>query len=67
LPQRCARRAAAVNETDEILGAHATAIAEELPVIDRRFLRRLKHVDKLSRHQKRILLATIDAFLAKVS
>jgi len=52
---------------DEILGAHATAAAEDLPIIDRRFLRRLKHVDKLSRHQKRILLATIDAFLAKVS
>ena len=44
-----------------------TAAAEEFPVVDRRFLRRLKHVDKLSRHQQRILLATIDAFLAKVS
>jgi hypothetical protein len=30
-------------------------------------LRRLKHVDKLSRHQKRLLLGTIDAFLSKVS
>ena len=52
---------------DEILGAHASPAAEEFPVIDRRFLRRLRHVDKLSRHQKRILLATIGAFLAKVS
>lgn len=52
---------------DEILGAHATTAADALPVVDRRFLRRLKHVDKLSRHQQRILLATIDAFLAKVS
>jgi transcriptional regulator with XRE-family HTH domain len=52
---------------DDILGAHATAAAEEFPVIDRRFLRRLKHVDKLSRHQKRLLLGTIDAFLSKVS
>ena len=52
---------------DEILGAHATAAAEAFPVIDRRFLRRLKHVDKLSRHQKRLLLGTIDAFLSKVS
>lgn len=52
---------------DEILATETTAGAEELPVVDRRFLRRLKHVDKLSRHQQRILLATIDAFLAKVS
>lgn len=52
---------------DAILGAEATATAEEFPVIDRRFLRRLKHVDKLSRHQKRLLLGTIDAFLSKVS
>jgi transcriptional regulator with XRE-family HTH domain len=52
---------------DEILGTDATAAAEEFPVIDRRFLRRLKHVDKLSRHQKRLLLGTIDAFLSKVS
>lgn len=52
---------------DEILGAHASAAAEEFPVIDRRFLRRLKHVDKLSRHQQRLLLGTIDAFLSKVS
>jgi len=52
---------------DEILGAHAAAAGEEFPVIDRRFLRRLKHVDKLSRHQKRLLLGTIDAFLSKVS
>lgn len=52
---------------DEILGTEATTAAEEFPVIDRRFVRRLKHVDKLSRHQQRILLATIDAFLAKVS
>jgi transcriptional regulator with XRE-family HTH domain len=56
--------------SDEILAAPKappTAAAEEFPVVDRRFLRRLKHVDKLSAHQKRILLATIDAFLAKVS
>ena len=52
---------------DEILGAHATAAADDLPVLDRRFLRRLKRVDKLSRHQQRLLLGTIDAFLSKVS
>jgi transcriptional regulator with XRE-family HTH domain len=53
--------------SDEILATQGTAAGEELPVVDRRFVRRLKHVDKLSAHQKRILLATIDAFLAKVS
>jgi hypothetical protein len=53
--------------SDEILAAQPTAAAEEPLVVDRRFLRRLKDVDKLSPHQKRILLATIDAFLAKVS
>jgi transcriptional regulator with XRE-family HTH domain len=53
--------------SDEILATQGTAAAEDLPVVDRRFVRRLKHVDKLSAHQKRILLATIDAFLAKVS
>jgi transcriptional regulator with XRE-family HTH domain len=52
---------------DEILTAPPRAAAAAEPPIDRRFLRRLKQVDKLSAHQKRILLATIDAFLAKVS
>ena len=52
---------------DAILGTEGTAAAEDFPVIDRRFLRRLKHVDKLSRHQQRLLLGTIDAFLSKVS
>jgi transcriptional regulator with XRE-family HTH domain len=62
------RLAQALHTTaDEILATQATAGADALPVVDRRFLRRLKYVDKLSRHQKRILLATIDAFLAKVS
>lgn len=53
--------------SDEILATQPADAAEELLVVDRRFLRRLKHVDKLSPHQKRILLGTIDAFLAKVS
>jgi len=34
---------------------------------DRRFVRRLQKIDKLSAHQKKILLGTIDAFLSKVS
>jgi len=52
---------------DEILTAAPPTAAAAEPRLDRRFLRRLKHVDKLSPHQQRILLATIDAFLAKVS
>jgi len=35
--------------------------------IDRRFLRRLQKVDKLSTRDKKLLLGTIDAFLTKVS
>lgn len=51
---------------DEILGGGATRPATDLP-LDRRFLRRLKQVEKLSPHQQKILLGTIDAFIAKVS
>jgi len=62
------RLAQALDTTpDEILTATPPTPAATEPPLDRRFLRRLKHVDKLSPHQKRILLATIDAFLAKVS
>jgi transcriptional regulator with XRE-family HTH domain len=62
------RLAQALDTTpDEILTATPRGAATAEPRIDRRFLRRLKRVDKLSAHQKRILLATIDAFLAKVS
>lgn len=43
---------------DEILATHDTAGAEALLVVDRRFLRRLKHVDSLSPDQQCILLAT---------
>lgn len=51
---------------DEILAATPASVAAE-PPIDRRFLRRLKQVEKLSPHQKKLLLGTIDAFLTKVS
>ena len=34
---------------------------------DRRFVRRLQKIDRLSAHKKKILLGTIDAFLSKVS
>ncbi len=60
------RLAQALDTTpDEILTATPAATPE--PPLDRRFLRRLKHVEKLSAHQKKLLLGTIDAFLSKVS
>jgi hypothetical protein len=34
---------------------------------DRRFLRRLRKIDRLSKRDKQSLLGTIDAFLSKVS
>lgn len=51
---------------DEIL---ALKDAKALPdqVQDRRFVRRLQKIQKLSSHEKKILLGTIDAFLSKVS
>lgn len=52
---------------DEILGSAPTTPAATAPPLDRRFLRRLKRVEKLSPHQQKILLGTIDAFIAKVS
>jgi transcriptional regulator with XRE-family HTH domain len=52
---------------DEILVADTTAENDTGHTVDRRFVRRLHRLDKLSSHQKKILLATIDAFLTKVS
>jgi transcriptional regulator with XRE-family HTH domain len=52
---------------DEILAGTPTTPAADAPPLDRRFLRRLKQVEKLSAHQQKILLGTIDAFIAKVS
>ena len=52
---------------DEILVADTTAENDTGHTVDRRFVRRLQKVDKLSPHQKKILLGTIDAFLSKVS
>jgi transcriptional regulator with XRE-family HTH domain len=52
---------------DEILAAKEIRADGDEPAIDRRFLRRLKKVDKLSAHDKKLLLGTIDAFLSKVS
>jgi transcriptional regulator with XRE-family HTH domain len=50
---------------DEILAIKTTQNNDH--PLDRRFLRRLKQLDQLSPHQKKILLGTIDAFLSKVS
>jgi transcriptional regulator with XRE-family HTH domain len=51
--------------TDEILtGAKARENGHHL---DRRFLRRLEKIDRLSKRDKQSLLGTIDAFLSKVS
>ena len=55
LPISSARLAQALDTTpDEILTATPAAAPE--PPLDRRFLRRLKHVEKLSAHQKKLLL-----------
>lgn len=62
------RLAAALQTTpDQILSAKDLEENGQEPVIDRRFLRRLQKVDRLSAHDKKLLLGTIDAFLSKVS
>jgi transcriptional regulator with XRE-family HTH domain len=60
------RLALALQTTPDEILAVKTAPGDEQP-LDRRFLRRLKKLDRLSPHQKKILLGTIDAFLSKVS
>jgi transcriptional regulator with XRE-family HTH domain len=51
---------------DEILAVKQAANGDG-HTLDRRFVRRLQKIDRLSAHQKKILLGTIDAFLSKVS
>lgn len=51
---------------DEILAAKP-ARDDDGYGVDRRFLRRLRKIDQLTDHDKRLLLGTIDAFLSKVS
>jgi transcriptional regulator with XRE-family HTH domain len=63
-------RLAAVLDTspDQILSIGELADSEpQRPAIDRRFLRRLEKISRLSPHEKKLLLGTIDAFLSKVS
>ena len=52
---------------DAILAVKSDAQDGNGHTLDRRFVRRLQKVGKLSAHQKKILLGTIDAFLSKVS
>jgi transcriptional regulator with XRE-family HTH domain len=61
-------RLATVLETtpDEILALKSAKAEADQPQ-DRRFVRRLHKIQKLSPHEKKILLGTIDAFLSKVS
>lgn len=50
--------------TDEILTGTKT---RQNGHVDRRFLRRLEKIDRLSKRDKQSLLGTIDAYLSKVS
>jgi transcriptional regulator with XRE-family HTH domain len=52
---------------DEILAIKEVGGNGDSQAIDRRFLRRLQRIDRLTPHQKKILLGTIDAFLSKAS
>jgi len=46
---------------DDVLGTRKNS--QHLPVISRKLLRRLVQIEKLSRHDQRSLLRTIDKFL----
>ena len=62
------RLATALKTTpDEILAIKQIGSNGDSHPLDRRFLRRLQKVDKLTAHQKKLLLGTIDAFLSKAS
>lgn len=52
---------------DEILTVRSARGNGDGQTLDRRFVRRLQKIDKLSAHEKKLLLGTIDAFLSKVS
>lgn len=53
--------------TDQVLTGKAHTKPTPNGQIDRRFLRRLQKIDKLSKRDQQSLLGTIDAFLSKVS
>jgi transcriptional regulator with XRE-family HTH domain len=50
--------------TDQILGLEKPASNGHIK--DRRFVRRLERIDKLTKRDRQLLLGTIDAFLAKL-
>ena len=52
---------------DEILTVKQMKEDGSGQTLDRRFLRRLRKIHKLSARDKKLLLSTIDAFLSKVS
>jgi hypothetical protein len=52
---------------DEILAVKEIGGNGDGHGVDRRFLRRLLRIDRLTAHQKKLLLGTIDAFLTKAS
>jgi transcriptional regulator with XRE-family HTH domain len=52
---------------DEILAVKKARGNGDDQTLDRRFVRRLRKIDKLTAHEKKLLLGTIDAFLSKVS
>lgn len=52
---------------DEILAIKEISGNGDTQATDRRFVRRLQRIDRLTPHQKKILLGTIDAFLSKAS
>ena len=53
------------SSADEILGLEKTKASA--PAVDRRFLRRIEKLHRLSRRDQQSILGTIDAFLSKVS
>jgi transcriptional regulator with XRE-family HTH domain len=62
------RLAVALDVTpDALLSAGNLESAGTMPPIDRRFLRRFQKIERLSPHDKKLLLGTIDAFLAAVT
>ena len=52
---------------DELLTGNRPEKEKQLRVQDRRFLRRLRMIEKLPKGDQQALLKTIDAFLSKVS
>ena len=52
---------------DELLTGTRPEKEKQLRVQDRRFLRRLRMIEKLPKGDQQALLKTIDAFLSKVS